>query len=233
LKKVNVAIIGTKFMGKAHSNAWTSAPKFFSVGLTPVLKVACGQDEKGTSDFAKNWGWEESVSDWKKVVESIPLRFIFMGALFYLITCIQCAIHSTLSVQEYVHFTDWVVGHAHLVLFGVFSFWAFAFIYHFLPKITGNELFSKTLGEWHFWLSVVGMVLMDIDLIAAGLIQGSMWINLSPFIDSVIASKPYWWARTLVGCVLLVAEVCFFINVVMTYLKGRKLRQSVRSEVMA
>jgi cbb3-type cytochrome oxidase subunit 1 len=56
---------------------------------------------------------------------------------------------------------------------------------------------------------------------------------LSPFIDTVIASKPYWWARTLVGCVLLDAEVCFFINVVMTYLKGRKLRQSVRSEVMA
>jgi len=62
LKKVNVAIIGTKFMGKAHSNAWTSAPKFFSLGLTPVLKVACGQDKKGTREFAKNWGWEEISS---------------------------------------------------------------------------------------------------------------------------------------------------------------------------
>ncbi len=171
------------------------------------------------------------ASDWNKVGTSLPLRWVFFGALFYLITCIQCAIHSTLTVQEYVHFTDWVVGHAHLVLFGTFSFWAFGFIYHFLPKITGNELFSKALGEWHFWLSVVGMVLMDIVLIAAGLIQGSMWKNMSPFIDTVIASKPYWWARTLVGCVLLVAEVCFFINVVMTYLKGRKLRQIV--EVIA
>ena len=69
MKTVNVAIIGTKFMGKAHSNAWSSAPKFFDLELKPVLKVACGQDEKGTADFAQNWGWEEVETDWRKVVE--------------------------------------------------------------------------------------------------------------------------------------------------------------------
>jgi predicted dehydrogenase len=84
LKKVNVAIIGTKFMGKAHSNAWSQAPKFFSIGLTPVLKVACGQDEKGTSDFAKNWGWEESVNDWKKVVERPDIDIIDICTPTYL-----------------------------------------------------------------------------------------------------------------------------------------------------
>ena len=61
MKKANVAIIGTKFMGKAHSNAWTSVSKFFNLGITPVLKVACGQDEQGTREFAQRWGWEESV----------------------------------------------------------------------------------------------------------------------------------------------------------------------------
>jgi predicted dehydrogenase len=56
-------------MGKAHSNAWTSAPRFFQLGLHPVLKVACGQDEKGTRDFAQTWGWQEVETDWQKVVE--------------------------------------------------------------------------------------------------------------------------------------------------------------------
>jgi predicted dehydrogenase len=69
LKTVNVAIIGTKFMGKAHSNAWRQAPKFFSLDLEPVLKVACGQDQKGTAEFARNWGWQEVESDWRKVLE--------------------------------------------------------------------------------------------------------------------------------------------------------------------
>jgi predicted dehydrogenase len=76
LKNVNVAIIGTKFMGKAHSNAWTNAPKFFSLGLKPVLKVACGQDEKATQDFASNWGWQEVEKDWRKVVERKDIDII-------------------------------------------------------------------------------------------------------------------------------------------------------------
>jgi hypothetical protein len=32
---------------------------------------------------------------------------------------------------------------------------------------------------------------------------------------------------------LLVAEVCFFINVLMTYLKGKKINQPLNAEVMA
>ena len=84
MKKANVAIIGTKFMGKAHSNAWTSVSKFFNVGITPVLKVACGLDEKGTSDFAQRWGWEESVGDWKKVVDRKDIDIIDVCTPTYL-----------------------------------------------------------------------------------------------------------------------------------------------------
>jgi predicted dehydrogenase len=69
LKKVNVAIIGAKFMGKAHSNAWNAAPKFFHLGVEPVMKVVCDLDPKETADFAKNWGWETVETDWHKVVE--------------------------------------------------------------------------------------------------------------------------------------------------------------------
>jgi hypothetical protein len=38
MRTLNVAIIGTKFMGKAHSNAWLNAPRFFDMPATPVLK---------------------------------------------------------------------------------------------------------------------------------------------------------------------------------------------------
>jgi predicted dehydrogenase len=56
-------------MGKAHSNAWSSVPKFFNVPVKPVLKVACGRDEAATREFANTWGWEKVVTDWRKVVE--------------------------------------------------------------------------------------------------------------------------------------------------------------------
>jgi len=84
LKQANVAIIGTKFMGKAHSNAWTSVTKFFNVGIAPVLKVACGLDEKGTSEFAARWGWQEAVGDWKKVVERKDIDIIDICTPTYL-----------------------------------------------------------------------------------------------------------------------------------------------------
>lgn len=84
MKKANVAIIGTKFMGKAHSNAWSSAGKFFQLGVEPVLKVACGQDLQGTNDFAHTWGWETVENDWHKVVERKDVDIIDVCTPTYL-----------------------------------------------------------------------------------------------------------------------------------------------------
>jgi predicted dehydrogenase len=67
-KELNVAIIGTKFMGKAHSNAWLNAPHFFDMETKPVLKVACGRNEADLKAFAERWGWQEVETDWRKVV---------------------------------------------------------------------------------------------------------------------------------------------------------------------
>ena len=69
MKTLNVAIIGTGFMGKAHSNAWGQVPKFFQLGIKPVMKVACDTETECTANFANNWGWETIETDWRKVVE--------------------------------------------------------------------------------------------------------------------------------------------------------------------
>jgi predicted dehydrogenase len=84
MKTINVAIIGTKFMGKAHSNAWSSVNRFFDVGLQPVLKVACGRDPEGTQAFADNWGWEEVATDWEKVVQRDDIDIIDISTPTYL-----------------------------------------------------------------------------------------------------------------------------------------------------
>jgi predicted dehydrogenase len=69
VKELNVAIIGYKFMGKAHSNAWKNAPHFFDLPAKPVLKVACGRHEGPLQEFANTWGWAEIETDWHKVIE--------------------------------------------------------------------------------------------------------------------------------------------------------------------
>ena len=67
--ELNIGIIGYNFMGKAHSNAWLQANKFFDAPYTAVLKAACGRNGDATRAFADNWGWEHVETDWQKVVE--------------------------------------------------------------------------------------------------------------------------------------------------------------------
>lgn len=68
MKPVNIALIGSRFMGKAHSNAWAKVAQFFDVPFKPVLKVACGVHEESLRRFAENWGWESITTDWRDVV---------------------------------------------------------------------------------------------------------------------------------------------------------------------
>jgi cytochrome c oxidase cbb3-type subunit I len=155
--------------------------------------------------------------DYRALLTSIPVRFIAVGSLCYLLTCIQCAIQVTMSAQEIIHFTDWVPGHAHLVLLGTFSFWLFAWIYYLWPRLFKTRLYSQTLAEWHFWLATVGVLAMWLDLLAAGVMQGYMWKNLVPFIDTVEATKPFWWTRLFTGIPILISEFLFAFNLYMTW----------------
>ena len=84
MRTMNVAIIGTKFMGKAHSNAWLNAPHFFDMGIRPVLKVACGQDEAHLKAFAERWGWEETATDWRAVVNRADIDIVDIAVPTYL-----------------------------------------------------------------------------------------------------------------------------------------------------
>ncbi len=84
MKSMNVAIIGTKFMGKAHSNAWLNTPRFFDMGIRPVLKVAVGTDPDGTRALADNWGWEEWSTDWREVVARPDIDIVDIATPTYL-----------------------------------------------------------------------------------------------------------------------------------------------------
>jgi predicted dehydrogenase len=68
VKKLNVAMIGHEFMGRAHSNAWRQLPRFFDLPLEPVLSTLCGRDPSRAEKAANRLGWNESATDWRQVV---------------------------------------------------------------------------------------------------------------------------------------------------------------------
>lgn len=66
-KKVNMALIGPKFMGKAHSNAIRDVARFFELGCEPVMKTLCGVSD-GLETLAEIYGWQTTEKDWRNVM---------------------------------------------------------------------------------------------------------------------------------------------------------------------
>ena len=75
-KTLNVGMIGYKFMGRAHSNAWLKADKFFDLKARPVMKVICGRNKAGVSQAAYRWGWQQFVTDWHDVVNDPTIDIV-------------------------------------------------------------------------------------------------------------------------------------------------------------
>jgi cytochrome c oxidase cbb3-type subunit 1 len=161
--------------------------------------------------FGTVWGHRQEV------LRSWPLRWFYSGMVLYFVTCLQCAFQVTLTFQKIIHFTDWVVGHAHLVMFGVFGFWILGIMTYLFPRLLKKEWTSRRLLAWHYWLSVGGMVVMFVDLMAAGLVQGFLWAMGRVWDDSVVASIPFWWIRLIAGLAIITGQVCFVVNLYLTW----------------
>ncbi|MFY9635943.1 MAG: Gfo/Idh/MocA family oxidoreductase [Cellulosimicrobium cellulans] len=65
---LGVAQIGYAFMGKAHSNAWRNVASYFDVPAFEQ-KVLVGRDPAGVAAAADKYGWSESATDWRAVLD--------------------------------------------------------------------------------------------------------------------------------------------------------------------
>jgi cytochrome c oxidase cbb3-type subunit I len=153
---------------------------------------------------------------WSTAADHIPLRFAIAGGIAYLLTCIQGPFQATRSVNWYIHFSNWVVAHAHMALLATFSFFVFAASYYIIPKITGRKMYSKRLAVWHFWLSLYGWVLMMIVLTIAGLVQGAGWHHGIPLDQWVNELTPYWLLRSISGIMIVLGQIFYMFNVYKT-----------------
>lgn len=66
--KLNVGLIGYKFMGKAHSNAFQRIGMFFEPSRKIVMKAICGRNESWVRESAQKYGWEGYETSWEKLV---------------------------------------------------------------------------------------------------------------------------------------------------------------------
>jgi predicted dehydrogenase len=75
-KTFRVGMIGYRFMGKAHSNAWRQAPHFFPLKAGIEMHTICGRDPKSLEAARVQFGWNNASTDWRAVVESPEIDIV-------------------------------------------------------------------------------------------------------------------------------------------------------------
>ncbi|MGO4695194.1 Gfo/Idh/MocA family protein [Paenibacillus sp. 2TAB26] len=80
MDKVKVGMVGYKFMGKAHSNAYRALPMFFPNAIKPEMTAICGRDPEGVEQARSQFGWESAETDWNALVNREDIDLIDINA---------------------------------------------------------------------------------------------------------------------------------------------------------
>lgn len=173
---------------------------------------------------------------WSAYTQSAPIRFLMMGNIFYLLTCIQGPLMALRNINEITSKTDWVIGHSHISLYATFTFFAIAGIYQAIPVITKKPLWSQSLADWHFSLNLFGSVPFLLALWVGGFLQGMEWatwangstyqqyhynLTVLPFLQTIANVRVWWILRGIGGLIILFANILFAINIFNTVVLKR------------
>ena len=76
MKPIGVGVIGTGFMGKAHSIAYSASASVFGTGLRPKLEIVCDLSPDRASQRATDLGFLRHTDKWQDVVNDPKVELI-------------------------------------------------------------------------------------------------------------------------------------------------------------
>src|SRR5699024_9194623 len=68
-QSIRVGLVGYKFMGRAHSNAYRQVRSFFPDAPTPEMVAISGRNEQAVSEAADQLGWQGYETDYRTLVQ--------------------------------------------------------------------------------------------------------------------------------------------------------------------
>ena len=75
-KSIGIGVIGTGFMGKAHSIAYSASASVFGTGLRPRLEIVCDLSPERASQRATDLGFSRYSDNWRDVVEDDQVHLV-------------------------------------------------------------------------------------------------------------------------------------------------------------
>ena len=80
MKTIGIGIIGTGYMGKAHSVAMNAVGAVFDTSLKPVCEMICATTKSGAQQKAQNFGFNRSTDDWRVLVDDPKVEAIVIAS---------------------------------------------------------------------------------------------------------------------------------------------------------
>ena len=164
---------------------------------------------------------------WRMVASSPTLRFVVLGAMMYTFASVQGSIEALRTVNTVTHFTHYTVAHAHMGVYGFFSFILFGSIYFIMPRLLNWEWPHAWAISAHFWLVFVGFGVYFWPLSVGGWLQGLAMLDATrPFMESVTLTMPYLQARSFGGIMMTAGHLVFAIHFFLVLRREGPLRST-------
>ncbi|WP_416308514.1 cytochrome-c oxidase, cbb3-type subunit I [Neptunicella sp. SCSIO 80796] len=157
---------------------------------------------------------------WDKLRHDPVLRFLIVSLSFYGMSTFEGPMMAIKTVNALSHYTDWTIGHVHSGALGWVAMVSIGSLYHLIPVLFGKaRMYSYKLVNIHFWLATIGVVLYIVAMWISGVMQGMMWRAVNAdgtltysFVESLEASKPFYFVRFLGGCFIVTGMLIMAYN---------------------
>jgi predicted dehydrogenase len=83
MSELGVGLVGYKFMGRTHSNAYRQVARFFDVDPTPRMTALAGRDADSVRSAAEELGWESYVTDYHDLLGRDDIQLIDVASPGY------------------------------------------------------------------------------------------------------------------------------------------------------
>ncbi|MBV0923005.1 Gfo/Idh/MocA family oxidoreductase [Halomicroarcula limicola] len=72
---LDIGVLGYRFMGKAHANAFARLPMFFDDAPELNREVVVGRDEEALAEAADSLGFARTATDWRDVIDEVDVFY--------------------------------------------------------------------------------------------------------------------------------------------------------------
>jgi cytochrome c oxidase cbb3-type subunit I/II len=165
---------------------------------------------------------------WDKVRQDPMLKFMVVAITAYGMATLEGPMLAIKSVNSLSHYTDWTIAHVHTGALGWNGFLTFSMLYWLVPRLYRTQLYSVRLANWHFWVSLLGIMFYVVPMYWSGITQGLMWkqfnsegfLQYPNFLETVLQLFPMYRLRAIGGSLYIIGAFLMVYNLWKTAKSG-------------